>query len=90
MAEIFIGKIDLEQIEDFFDLASEDPDYFREGRNLDASEREIVKKQDIWFVSYINKLPRKWKGLIGNCFLIPNLGDYNGLQRNEWLKKSGE
>jgi hypothetical protein len=86
MANGNIHLEDLKEIEEFFDFVLENPVFFREGINLDESQRELVRKQDTWIVSYVNKIPSKWKKWIGKCFLNPNLADYNGVQSKVWFK----
>jgi hypothetical protein len=86
MGRVDPDSLDGESINEFFDFALENPNFFREGKNLDPAEMAIIRDGYIWAVSYIKKIPKNWKEALGNAFYIPNLKDYNKQQKDEWFQ----
>jgi hypothetical protein len=89
-SQSFYEQLDKNEIESYFDFVNGDLNFFREGRNLSADDRRIIRSEDIWIVSYVNGIPHNWKTAIGDAFQESDKSHFMGLQRREWFGKEIE
>lgn len=66
-----------------------DPDVFREGRRLTPEEKNVIKPDDFWEVSFVDAIPEQTFKIIDNVFLVHprHFRDYVRYQKEEWCAK---
>lgn len=75
------------QLDKIIDTICNNPDFYRNGYNLDSEDKAVISPADVWEVSFIREIPLEVVKFIDTCFFRADGKDYMSFQIKEWMGK---